>query len=429
MRRWFESTCRWLGPKSWGRWPLAFALGLMSATIANGDENWWQFRGPGGQGMSNSKDVPITWSDTENVDWKTTLPGKGWSSPVVRDGQIWMTAALENGISLHALCVDFETGRLVHDVEVFRVDRPVEIHPKNSYASPTPVLEPGRVYVHFGTMGTACLATDTAKILWTNRDLKLDHQNGPGSSPVLYHELLIVNCDGRDVQYVVALDKLTGKIVWKTNRTGTPDPALDRRKAYCTPLVIKVHGHEELISPGANQVVAYVPGNGHEIWKVTYNGYSNVPRPVFGHSLLFIGTGYDKASLYAIRPEGQGDLTATNVAWKMTNQAPLNPSPLLWKDDLYVVSDAGMLTCVDAATGKEHWKHRLGSEFSASPVWAEEHIYFCGESGVTTVIQAGPEYKELAVNHLDGRIMASPAIVGRSLIIRTDTTLYRFEKK
>lgn len=414
------------------RWPhvLFIAVGLSLAATARADENWYQFRGPGGQGMSDSTGLPVTWSETENITWKVPLPGRGWSSPVVWDGQIWMTAATDDGHSLHALCVDPASGHLLHDVDVFKVDKPPHLNAKNSYASPTPVIEPGHVYIHFGTMGTACLATDTAKILWTNRDLQLDHQMGPGSSPIIYHDLLIFNCDGMDVQYVVALDKHTGKIAWKTNRSVKPDARIDRRKAFCTPLVVPIHGRDVLISPGAGAVIAYEPSSGQELWKVSYApGYSNVPRPVYGHDLIFIGTGYDKAQLWAIKPEGHGDVTATNVAWKFTKQAPLNPSPLLWEDQLYIVSDNGVATCLNAVTGETFWTHRLGSDFSASPVWAEERVYFPSESGATTVVQTGHEYKELAVNHLDGRIMASPAIVGHAIILRTDTHLYRIEAK
>jgi len=409
---------------------MALVAGSLVAAAARADENWSQFRGPGGQGMSDSTGVPVTWSESENIAWKTPLPGRGWSSPVVWDGQIWMTSAIDEGHSLHALCVDLASGRLLHDVEVFQVEKPPHLNTKNSYASPTPVIEPGHVYVHFGTMGTACLATDTAKVEWTNRDLHLDHSMGPGSSPILYRDLLIFNCDGMDVQYVVALNKHTGKIAWKTDRSGKPDVRVDRRKAFCTPLVIPIHGHDELISPGAGAVISYEPNSGKELWKVVYSpGYSNVPRPVYGHSRLFIGTGYDKAQLWAIRPEGHGDMTASNVVWKMTSQAPLNPSPVLWGDELYVVSDNGVATCVNAATGEQFWRHRLGGDFSASPVWAEGRVYFPSESGATTVVQTGHEYKELAVNQLDGRIMASPAIVGRAIILRTDANLYRIEAK
>jgi outer membrane protein assembly factor BamB len=402
---------------------------LTSPGAALAGDDWTQFRGPTGQGVSDSTGLPLTWSETENIVWKTPIPGKGWSSPVVLGNQIWMTTALDEGHSLRAVCVDRKSGRVIHDSEVFHLDNPIHVNAKNSHASPTPVLEPGRLYVHFGTMGTACVSTETGKTLWTKTDLKLDHSQGPGSSPILYGNLLIVTCDGMDVQYVIALDKATGEKVWKTNRSGKMHDREDRRKAFATPSVLSINSRDELICPAANQVLAYDPATGAELWKVRYDGYSNVPRPVYGDGLLFIGTGFDKAQLWAIRPDGQGDVTGTHVAWKYTREAPLEPSPVFAGHELYVVSDSGIATCLDAKTGRERWRHRLGSSFVASPIVSDGRIYFFAESGDTTVIEPAAEYKELALNRLDGRIMASPAVAGQSIILRTDTHLYRIEGK
>jgi outer membrane protein assembly factor BamB len=404
-------------------------VSFTSPGAALAGDDWTQFRGPTGQGVSDSIRLPLTWSETENIAWKTPIPGKGWSSPVVLGNQIWMTTALDEGHSLRAVCVDRKSGRIVHDTEVFHLDNPIHVNAKNSHASPTPVLEPGRLYVHFGAMGTACVSTDTGKTLWTKTDLKLDHSQGPGSSPILYGNLLIVTCDGMDVQYVIALDKATGEKVWKTNRSGKMHDREDRRKAFATPSVLSIDGRDELICPAANQVLGYDPATGTELWKVRYNGYSNVPRPVYGDGLIFIGTGFDKAQLWAIRPDGQGDVTGTHVAWKYTREAPLEPSPVFAGHELYVVSDSGIATCLDAKSGRERWRHRLGSSFAASPIVADGRIYFFAESGDTTVIEPAAEYKELALNRLDGRIMASPAVVGQSIILRTDTHLYRIEGK
>jgi outer membrane protein assembly factor BamB len=403
------------------------AVGNFAAAAPAGDD-WPQFRGPTGQGVSDAAGLPLNWSESQNIAWKTPLSGKGWSSPVVLGRQIWMTAARDEGHSLRAICVDRDSGKIEHDVEVFHIEQPVHVNAKNSHASPTPVIELGRVYVHFGTMGTACLATDTAKTLWTNQDLKLNHLEGPGSSPILYRGLLIVHCDGSDAQYVVALDKLTGKIVWKTDRSGEPDDRVDRRKSFCTPLVINFHGHDQLISPAAGQILAYNPATGEELWKIKYNGYSIVPRPLYGHGLIFFSTGYDVPQYWAIRPGDHGDLTSSNVAWTLTAQAPLNPSPVLVGDALYIVSDRGVATCLEAESGRQRWRHRLGGDYWASPIAADGRIYFFSESGATTVIQPGSEYKELAVNHLDDAVMATPAVAGHALFIRTVTSLYRIEK-
>ncbi len=412
------------------------SLGFLSALVVSwsapsalADESWTQFRGPTGQGISTATNLPTQWSEEKNIAWKTPIPGRGWSSPVVLGNQIWMTTATDEGHSLRAVCVDFRSGHLLHDVEVFHVDDPVHINAKNSHASPTPCLEPGRLYVHFGTMGTACLSTETAATLWTNNDLKLNHSQGPGSSPVLYRDTLVCTCDGMDVQYVIALDKNTGKQVWKTDRSGTPHASRDHRKAFATPLILPIGGQEQLISPSANQVIAYDPASGSELWKVRYDGYSNAARPVFGGGLLYISTGFDKAQLWAIRPDGAGDVSSTHVAWKLTKEAPNDPSPAFVDGSLYVVSDAGVATCVAPATGKEIWRHRMGGGFSASLLAAEGRIYFFGESGDTTVIQAGRTYQEVAVNHLEGQIMASPAVVGRAIVLRSDTHLYRIEKQ
>ncbi len=403
---------------------------LAAADRLYAGDDWTQFRGPGGNGVSDSTGLPLKWDGTENISWKTPVPGKGWSSPVVLGKQIWMTTALDDGHSLHAVCVDRDTGRIVHDREIFLINKPPKLNPKNSHASPTPVIEPGRVYVNFGTMGTACLSTESGKPLWTNTDLKLDHSVGPGSSPILYGNLLIVTCDGMDVQYVIALDKRTGKQVWKTNRSGKMHDSQDRRKAFATPTVLVINGREELISPAANQLIAYEPATGRELWKVRYDGYSNVLRPILGDGLIFIGTGFDKAQFWAIRPpDGEGDFTSTNVAWKYTRESPFEPSPVFVGHEVYIVSDTGIMACLDAKTGHEHWRKRLSNTFVASPILADGRIYLFGESGDTTVIEPGLEYKELAVNHLDGRFMASPAIVGRAIIARTDKELYRIEQK
>jgi outer membrane protein assembly factor BamB len=409
---------------------VAIAAWWSTSPIVSAGDDWTQFRGPTGQGISDSTGLPLTWSEAENIAWKTPIPGKGWSSPVVLGHQIWMTTALLDGHSLRAVGVDRSRGRILHDVEVFHVENPVQVNPKNSHASPTSVVEPGRLYVHFGTMGTACISTDTGDTIWTNNDLKLDHSVGPGSSLVVYRNLLIVTCDGIDVQYVIALDKNTGKKVWKTNRSGKMHDSPDRRKAFSTPSVVSIGGRDELISAAANQVIAYDPLSGSELWKVRYDGYSNVPRPVFGDSLIFIGTGFDKAQLWAIRPGEQGDVTSTNVAWKYTREAPLDPTPVFVGHELYVVSDNGIVTCLDAKTGHEYWRHRLRGSFNASPIAADGRVYFFAESGDTCVIEPNPnEYKELAVNHLEGRVMASPAVVGHSIILRTDKFLYQIESR
>lgn len=401
---------------------------LITATFAS--EDWPQFRGPAGDGHSDAKGLPLTWSETENVRWKTSIPGEGWSSPVVLGQQVWMTTALDDGRSLHAVCVDRETGKVLHDVEVFHTDPPPPKNPTNSYASPTPVVEPGRVYVCFGTSGSACLDTVTAKVIWKNTELTLDHKEGAGSSPMIHGGLYILHCDGRDVQYVVALDKNTGRIVWRTKRSAPLEPKKpDFRKAYCTPQVIIVNGREQLICVGAHRVYAYEPKTGKEIWFCDLPGFSNVPRPVFGHGMVFVGTGFMKPELWAIRTDGKGDVTQTHVAWKVTKMAALKSSLALVDDALYLLHDGnGTLTCLNAKNGEPLWQEKLGGSFSASPICVDGRVHFFNEKGQTTVIKPGRAFERLATNQLDAGFMATPAVTGRAFILRTKTHLYRIEK-
>lgn len=398
---------------------LVFVLAIPQG-IAAGDE-WPQFRGPDGQGHASQRGLPIEWSETKNIAWKSPIGGRGWSSPVIANGQIWLTTALDEGHSLKAVCLDLESGKTLHEVELFQVTDPGGIHKKNSYASPTPILESNRVYVHFGDLGTACLATDGV-IVWRTNELKYAHGHGPAGSPVLYGELLIMSCDGTDVQYVAALDKRTGEIRWKTSRDGG--------MAYSTPLIINVNGQDQLVSTGAKYAMAYEPASGKEIWRVAYGeGYSNVPRPVYGQGLVFLAAGYDTPWLYAVRPDGHGDVTETHVAWKLQRGAPLNPSPLLVGEELYLVSDNGIATCLDAKTGERHWQKRVPGNYSASPLLADGKIYLTNETGLTTVIEASKDYRELAANQIDSATLASFAVSGRALFLRSATDLYRIEEK
>lgn len=380
---------------------------------------WPQFRGPDGQGHAPQRGLPLEWDETRAICWKTAVPGLGWSSPVVSETQVWVTTALDEGHSLRAVCLDRESGQIVHDIEVFEKADPGPIHSKNSHASPTPILDGERVYVHFGAHGTACVST-AGQVLWRNEQLKYNHLHGPGGSPVLFEDLLIVSCDGTDVQFVVALDVHTGTIRWKSDRQGP--------MAYSTPLIVEVQGTPQLISTGGDQAVAYDPRSGREIWRVRYDGYSLVPRPVAGHGLVFLCTGYNDPTLMAVRLGGTGDLTETHVAWSLRRGAPHNPSPLLVGDELYVVSDRGVLTCLDARTGQEHWQQRLEGNYSASLLGAADRIYVQNEEGLTTVFAADKRgFRRLAANRVDGRTLASLAAAGRALYLRTDTHVYRIE--
>jgi len=380
-------------------------------------EDWPEFRGSTGQGVSGERGLPLTWSETKNVRWKVAIPGKGWSSPAILGDRIWLTAATEDGKSLRAICIDRNSGAITQNIEVFRIKNLGPMSPKNSLASPTPVLEGDRVYLHFGAHGTACI-TQTGELVWKTR-LEYDNgQHGPGGSPVLYENLLIVSCDGLDVQYVVALDKQTGKTKWKKLRQGY--------QAYTTPLVVKLPAGDQVISPGALRAIAYEPRTGKEIWNVRYgDGFSNVPRPVYGNGLVFICTGFQEPSMLAVRIDGRGDVTKSHVAWTLKRGVPLTPSPLLVGEELYMVNDGGIASCVDAKTGTEFWRARINGNFSASPIYADGRIYFLSEEGLTVVIAPGKKFQALATNQLDGETLASMAVSGGSIFVRSRTHLYR----
>ncbi len=425
---------------------IALPLSLTAAA-----DDWPQWRGADGQGHSGSRGLPVEWSEEKNVTWKTPLPGRGWSSPVIGAGQVWMTAARETAASdeeveerlkentggqpltlldeatFHAICVDAASGELLHDIELFSIDDPQWVHRFNSYASPTPVVEAGRVYCHFGTFGTACVDAASGEVLWRNLDLHCMHENGPGSSPVLVGGHLIIHMDGSDEQYVAALDKADGSLAWKAMRSGELRDNPQLKKAYGTPILIQRDGRDELVSPAANWVYGYDPETGRERWKVDYEvlGFSNVARPVTGDGMLFLSTCFMRAEMLGIRLGGQPE-----IAWRYGKSVPKTPSPIYVDGLLYFVGDSGGLaTCLDAKTGEEVWRERIsGGKYWAAPLHAAGKIYFHSEAGVTTVLEAGREFKVVAENRIDGKLMASAAVSGDALFLRSDTALYRIER-
>jgi outer membrane protein assembly factor BamB len=399
---------------------------------SSGGADWPQFRGPAGDGRATAKNLPTEWNETKNVAWKAEIPGRGWSSPSLVQNRLYLTTAVPveagsaNGqLSLRTLCVDAATGRIVWNVEVFAepADAP-KIHSKNSHASPTPLVEKGRIYVHFGHQGTACLDL-AGKLLWKNDKLKYPPVHGNGGSPVLEGGLLIFNCDGGSDPFVVALDAKTGDEKWRFSRESDSV----KRFAFCTPVVISAGGKRQLITPGAGVVNALNPATGEEIWHVNYDGYSVIPKPVFGHGLVFLSTGYDSPTVMAIRPDGRGDVTDTHVVWESKPGAPHTPSPLLDGDELYLVSDRGVAVCLDAKTGEEHWQERVGGDYSASPILADGKLYFQSEKGPAVVLKPGKTFEKLADTGFAETTYASYAVGDNALFIRTEKNLYRVQQK
>jgi outer membrane protein assembly factor BamB len=420
-----------------------FALVLITchATFAQ-EENWNQFRGPRGDGTTRAVGLPVTFGEgSAEIVWKTPIPGRAWSSPVIWGKQIWVTNApevqnttpekpkLDQPLALSALCIDLDTGKILQDLKLFEVDKPQFTHATNSYGSPTPAIEEGRVYIHFGAYGTACLDTKTGRKIWERRDLECDHFRGPGSSPVIHNGLLFLTFDGFDVQYITALDKNTGKTVWRQDRNvdfGTTDG--DAKKAYSTPLLIQEGGRELLISPFASATIAYDPKTGTPIWTVRHGGMNAAGRPLFGNGLLYISTADGPNPLIAISPQGKGDITE-NIAWRTNKSVPKRPSQILIGETLFMMNDGGVASCVDAKNGNEIWTKRLGGEYWSSPLYADGLIYCCSQSGTIAVFKASREYEEVAENKLGTGFLASPAVAGKSLILRSKTDLYRIEKR
>jgi outer membrane protein assembly factor BamB len=420
--------------------PLLLAL---SRPAAGAD--WPEFRGPWGTGHAQALDdpkplgVPLHWSETNNVRWKVAIPFKGWSTPVVLGGQVWLTTATEDGHDFFAIGVDAETGEIRFNEKVFHSDNPEPLGngaSMNCYATPSPVIEPGRVYVHFGSFGTACLDTATGKTLWKREDLRCRHYRGPSSSLISFKNLLILTMDGVDLQYHIALDKKTGQTVWTTNRSvkwndenvpGQMAKDGDLRKAHSTPLIVNATGRTQMLSAGAKAAYAYDPSNGRELWRVEYADWSVAPRPLFDQGLAFFITGMSKTELLAVKTDGEGDVTGTKVAWRLKTHVGKYASPILVDGLLYTAAEESFVTCLDAATGQTIWTERIGGKYAASPVYADNRLYFFSQDGTTTVLKPGRTFEVLATNKLANGFMASPAVSGRAFFLRTKTHLYRVE--
>ncbi|HEV7925980.1 MAG TPA: PQQ-binding-like beta-propeller repeat protein [Verrucomicrobiae bacterium] len=425
---------------------VAVLLLSFCGLAASAQDDWPDFRGPWrdgratAPGQTNLLGLPLRWSETENVKWKTAIPDRGWSTPVILNGQIWLTTATIDGHDFFAVCVDQETGKILFNQKIFHCDKPESLGAAvnfNCYASPSAVLEPGRVYVNFGSYGTACLDAASFKVLWQRDDLPCRHFRGPGSSPIIWNNLLILTFDGIDLQYVAALDKITGKTVWKTDRTahwtdldanGQPMGGGDYRKAFSTPIVVDVAGGPQMLAAGSMATYGYDPVTGRELWRLQNTAYSPASRPLFDQGLAIFATGNGKAELEALRPDGRGELSSSAVVWKSTRAVPSQTSGTLDNGLLFMVNEGGIASCFQTADGAEVWRERIGGDYSASVLYGDGRIYCCSREGKITVLKAGREFAVLATNELAAGFMASPAVSGHALYLRTKTDLYRIEE-
>ncbi len=430
---------------------LCFAFPMGERCL--GTDEWTQFRGSDTSGVAKpSARPPVTWDLERDVRWVTKIPGEGWSSPVFdQRGLIWLTTAITEtaapeeiekklagdplariktvarSVELLAICVDVRSGEILHRITLAQIDDPDVINPMNSYASPTPAIRDGKVICHFGSYGTWCLDDQTGEPIW-ERKFVVDHSVGPGSSPVIHDSKVILVCDGMDKQFIAAVELATGADVWKTNRPAIRAENGEYRKAYCTPLLINVAGETQAIIPGAQWVAGYDPDTGREIWRADHgDGYSVTPMPIYENGVIVFSTGYGRTEYVGVDPSGQGDVTNTHVKWR-TRNAPTMPSFVAQEGSIYSITDKGILNRLDAKTGEIQQRKRIGGNFSASPLLAGGHLYLASREGVVSIVRCDEAMDVVATNQFEGKILASPAVIGDDLIVRTSDRLYRIGK-
>ncbi|MEY4191303.1 MAG: hypothetical protein RIR17_2039 [Planctomycetota bacterium] len=397
-------------------------LSVMAAEL----KDWPQFRGPNADGHVKGQTSPLEWSDSKNVAWKVAIPGLGWSSPSLVQGKIFLTTAVPigEGLSLRAMALDAKTGKTIWDREIRAVAKAPKIHSKNSHASPTPVIRDGSVYVHFGALGMASLAVEDGAIQWTNLELDYPPVHGSGGSPVYHDGKLVIVCDGSTKPFVAAVDAKTGKVAWKQLRSVVGKI----NHSFVTPTVAVIDGKAQVMAPGPDHFAAYDLETGTELWRVKAPGWSVVPQPAIGHGLVIYNHDYDNPELLAVKLGGKGDVTESNIVWRLKQGAPSSPSPLLIGDELYFVSDKGIASCVNAKTGERYWMERLSSDsnYSASPLFVNGRVLFLAENGKATWVQVGKKFMVLGKNTVPGRTLATPAFSEGAMFLRTDEHLYKF---
>ena len=437
------------------QYAVCFSSVLFLVSSALASDVWPQFRGPSGDGHAEGSNFPDTWSESKNIAWKTALPGRGWSSPVVADGVAWMTFAtalsvsdvekerirserladskiaeqmnIVGPVSMFAIGVDVESGKPAEPIPLIDVEQPDPIHSLNSFASPSPIIHKGNLICHFGRYGTVCLDINSRKIRW-KKAFEVNHSVGPGSSPVLYDGVLVIPCDGTDTQFIVGLDVETGKQLWRANRPALTGDIGELHKAFATPLVVRHKGKTQVIAPSAQWFTSYDPRTGREHWRYRHgDGFSNVPVPVVKDGVAYLCTGFIRPELHAVRIDGSGNVTDSAELWRWDRQVPTMSSPIIVGDEIYFVADVGVLTCLNSYDGKQLWQKRFKGNFISSPLYADGKIYFFNREGETTVIHPGRQFDEVAVNLLSGEFLASPIGVGNALLVRSDAHLYKIQ--
>jgi outer membrane protein assembly factor BamB len=402
-----------------------------TATAQQG--NWTQFRGSNLNGISGETGVPILWNDSINVVWKARVNGKGWSSPVIYGDQVWITSATDDGKKMFTICFNSISGKELFNIRLFEPSSMYSKHEINTYSSPTPCIEQGFVYLHFGTYGTACVRTGDGSVLWKRTDLNCDHVQGPGSSPIIYKNMLVLHLEGVDVQYIVALDKKTGKTIWKIERPKDCYDKLDQngRKAYITPVIINIKGKDLLISNGSAACIAYDPETGAEVWRVVQGEDSTISSPFSENGIVYFYTGYvtskegEKYSeLLAVDPRGSGDVTKTHVLWRLRSPILQLLTPLIKDGLIYTIDSMNNLFCIDAKTGKTVYTKKLTGKYNSSPVCVGGNIYFTSTNGETMIIKEGRKLEIISRNKIKGEVFATPAITHNSIIIRAGNNLY-----
>jgi outer membrane protein assembly factor BamB len=411
----------------------AFSLENEEGVVMDTADHWTHFRGSLLNGIAAPGNYPVSWDDSTNIIWKVPAEGRGWSSPVVYDGQVWITSATPDGSEMFALCYALGSGKLLHRVALFTPDTIYGIHAVNSYATPTAAIEEGYVYVHFGRYGTACINTATGEKVWERTDMQCAHVQGPGSSLFLHGEKLIVHMEGTDVQDIYALEKETGRTIWKASRNPEFYADLQEigKKAYITPIVITVDGRELLISNGSAVANAYDVETGEEVWYIPQGEDSTISMPVeyrgkvyFYTSFVSPAAGEKYCELWAVDPRGAGDLTG-NILWRMKFPILQLLTPVIYDGLLYTVDTRGVLYCIDARNGETVWSERLRGKYNASPVLANGLIYISTTRGETIVFRTGRVYEEVERNYLEGEIWATPAFVKGTILMRTSEWLCR----